>query len=83
MDGASRLFCGSKVGKAQHAHENASTKMRFKQRCRVDKATGSRECAPDDAVPTIQIVMALRQFGGHGARAPLPILRTYFGVQGW
>jgi hypothetical protein len=26
MDGASRLFCGSKVGKAQHAHENASTK---------------------------------------------------------
>ena len=28
MDGASRLFCGSMMGKAQHAHENTSTKTR-------------------------------------------------------
>jgi hypothetical protein len=28
MDGASRLFCGSKMGKAQHSQENASTKTR-------------------------------------------------------
>jgi hypothetical protein len=28
MDGASGLFCGSKVGKAQHAHENGSMKTR-------------------------------------------------------
>jgi hypothetical protein len=32
MDGASRLFCGSMVGKAQHVHENASTKTRLKER---------------------------------------------------
>jgi hypothetical protein len=41
----------------------------------VGKATGSRECAPDDKlrVPTIQQPTLHR--GGHGARAPLPTLR--------
>jgi hypothetical protein len=31
MGGASRLFCGSTVGKAQHSHQNNSTKTRFKE----------------------------------------------------
>jgi hypothetical protein len=31
MGGASRLFCGSTVGKPQHSHQNASTKPRFKE----------------------------------------------------
>ena len=37
--------------------------------CRVGKASGSRECAPDDRlrVPTI----ILKQEGGHGASSPL------------
>jgi hypothetical protein len=60
MDGPSRLFCGSMVCKAQHSHENASTKARFEELPakirRVGKATGSRECAPG-GVPTIQAVM--------------------------
>ena len=41
--------------------------------CRVGKASGSRECAPDDRlrVPTI----ILKQEGVHGASSPLPTLR--------
>ena len=43
--------------------------------CRVGKANGSRECAPDDKlrVPTIQ--NRDRISGGHGASAPLPTLQ--------
>ena len=42
---------------------------------RVGKATGSRECAPDDRlrVPTIEVATL---DGGHGAHAPLPTLRN-------
>jgi hypothetical protein len=41
MDGASRLFCGSKVGKAQHSHQNGSTKTRFKERWAQRKSSSA------------------------------------------
>jgi hypothetical protein len=60
MDGASRLFCGSTVGEAQHAQQNSSTKTRFKERWakirRVGKTNGRANASPV-ACPPFKIVM--------------------------